>query len=388
MRAVILGLYPRNPMKISRGGIESSVYHLVEGLRKFNEVEIFVISCSPGLDRDQVVHKENLHIVHLSTTKRLGNITFGYFDRVHIKKVLNQIKPDIIHSHDLYKESLAALQTNFPVVVTIHGILWKEVLTQKGLKAKFTYFFRKIIVKKVLKLCRYLILISPYVWEEIHNLTNAETVLIDNPVKGKLLKLERKEKEGQLLFLGAITRGKNLLTLIKAINHLKDEFSNIKLVIAGAVGDEIYYREIKQYILENKLQRCLLFLGNISSRDLERELSHAAIAVLPSFQETSPISIIEAMSAGVAIVASKVGGIPYLIKDGFTGLMVTDPNSVEEFVDKIKILLKDRQIRDLLGVSARKAAGDRFPVENIAAKTFEFYRKVIKEWDNQNISRG
>jgi glycosyltransferase involved in cell wall biosynthesis len=96
------------------------------------------------------------------------------------------------------------------------------------------------------------------------------------------------------------------------------------------------------------------FRGHLGGIDLEAAIRGAALIVVPSeWHENSPISILEAMAYGKPIVASNIGGIPELVREGKTGLLF-DPGNADQLANKITMLLGNRGLREAFGRNARK----------------------------------
>jgi glycosyltransferase involved in cell wall biosynthesis len=104
--------------------------------------------------------------------------------------------------------------------------------------------------------------------------------------------------------------------------------------------------------------------------------SKANIFVLPSYGETSPITIIEAMASSLPVVASRVGGIPDLIQDGYNGFLVTPGNSLE-LSEKLDILLNDPSLIKSMGQRSRALATTKFNYLKSYQRMQDLYHSLI-----------
>ena len=120
------------------------------------------------------------------------------------------------------------------------------------------------------------------------------------------------------------------------------------------------------------------FLGNISIKDVQFELAKANCLVVPSFQENAPLTIAEAMAAGVPVVAAQVGGIPGMVEDAKTGLLV-DPHDIKSIYEAVSRILSDEMLAQSMGHRAKEAAGKRFTASAACERTLQAYREVLKE---------
>jgi glycosyltransferase involved in cell wall biosynthesis len=106
----------------------------------------------------------------------------------------------------------------------------------------------------------------------------------------------------------------------------------------------------------------------------ERVLARAQVFVLSSRSEGLPRSVLEAMRAGLPVVASRVGGVPEAVSDGVSGMLVA-PGRPAELAEALCRLLDDYSLRTRLGFEARRAYEDRFKFERVAVETLGVYRE-------------
>jgi len=145
-----------------------------------------------------------------------------------------------------------------------------------------------------------------------------------------------------LVFVGGLRSVKDPLTLIDAFMMLSEHQKNVQLHIVGD-GDLrlIIERKIKFYGLQDRITlHGYLLHGNVL-----RILSSSDIFVLTSVEEGLPTSLIEAMALGKAVIATNVGGIPEVVKDGMNGILVSpkSPKSVSEALEKLLTNLELRK---------------------------------------------
>jgi glycosyltransferase involved in cell wall biosynthesis len=150
-----------------------------------------------------------------------------------------------------------------------------------------------------------------------------------------------------LVFVGRLVREKNLDVLIDVSHRLKEMFPEICLLIAG---EGPLRKELERYVDELDLADAVRFLGFVE--DVYPLLEEADCFVLPSQTEGMPMSLLEAMSCGVPIVASAVGSIPSVARDGVEAMLVK-PDSREDLFQTLTRLLGDEKLRSDLGANAR-----------------------------------
>ena len=114
----------------------------------------------------------------------------------------------------------------------------------------------------------------------------------------------------------------------------------------------------------------------LSKREVIQLLSHSTLFACPSVYEPLGIVNLEAMACGTAVVASKVGGIPEVVADGETGLLVP-PDDPDALAESINALTRDRDRAKAMGAAGRERAQTQFDWGKIAGQTAELYRSVV-----------
>jgi glycosyltransferase involved in cell wall biosynthesis len=124
------------------------------------------------------------------------------------------------------------------------------------------------------------------------------------------------------------------------------------------------------------LEDAVRFLGPVAPEELAGEYARAACLVLVSRQETLPVAVQEAMAVGLPVIASPVGGVPHLVREGETGFLVPhgDPAALAE---RMVRLLRDGELRRRMGSVGRSVAEERFRLEDVCRRTLDVYREVL-----------
>lgn len=165
---------------------------------------------------------------------------------------------------------------------------------------------------------------------------------------------------------------KGLEYFIKAIPliNLND---NIRYLIAG---DGPLLPLLKKLAWELGLSEKLCFTGYV--KNVPEFLSCVDIFVVPSIAEGLSITTIEAMTAGLPVVASRTGGLPELVKHGETGLLV-QPRDPVELAKAVTELLTNRNKRQMMGACAKRTASEMFSLETMVTETCRIYDEIIKD---------
>lgn len=179
------------------------------------------------------------------------------------------------------------------------------------------------------------------------------------------------EEPGRILFLGRPEKAKGIFELLAAIELIKDHCPAIKLVIAGD-GD---LRALQKRIQQADIEHFVEILGWIDSERRAIELARATLFVLPSYNEGLPMAMLEAMSAGKAIIVTPVGGIPGTVTDKFNGLFVPPADDVA-LSAAIKKLLTDSELRNSLGRNARQTIEFAYSTDIALARLAAVYQEI------------
>ncbi len=166
-----------------------------------------------------------------------------------------------------------------------------------------------------------------------------------------------------------LTKNKGLTYLVSAMRLLREARPelNAKLILMSNGEDR---GRIRRQIAEAGLARHVFLAGFVP--DAKRYLKAFDLFVLPSVKEGLPYAIMEAMAAGLPIVATRVGGLPDLIRDGESGLLVA-PKNPAELAEAIGRLLQDRALGERLGRRAREALRHSFPLDAMLNRTTALY---------------
>ncbi len=194
-----------------------------------------------------------------------------------------------------------------------------------------------------------------------------------------------------VLFVGRITRQKGVVHLVRAIRWLRPGIQVVLCV--GAPDTEEIGREIAEKVGEARsgTQNEIIWIEKwVPREDVIPLFSHASIFVCPSIYEPFGIINLEAMACGTPVVASEVGGIPDVVLDGQTGLLVpfepTGPGNPEpgdpdrfshELAAAVNRLLSSPDELKKMGLRARERVVERFSWQSVARQTLDFYREIL-----------
>jgi len=163
--------------------------------------------------------------------------------------------------------------------------------------------------------------------------------------------------------------------LIEAMALLKESNLDIRLDIYGDGPEEL---ELKQKVVDLKLDRAIKFMGWLNSNKIPQIYLDYDIMVMPSLSESFGVAAVEASSIGLPIVASDVGGISEVVKDGITGILVP-PGKSEKLAESIMKLALDVELRRRMGLAGKKYVAENFEWDNCLDKMIAIYKDLIHE---------
>jgi glycosyltransferase involved in cell wall biosynthesis len=180
----------------------------------------------------------------------------------------------------------------------------------------------------------------------------------------------------KILCVARFDRNKKYESLIYSMSKLKRSGLNVEAYFIGSISNPRYFGEITQLIKQEQLEQIIKLGVSVDDASLADCYLSCDLFVLASSFETSPLVILEAMYAGLPIVATGVGGIPELIEDGVNGFLVpaNDPTRLYEAIVR---LLRNDGLRHQLG-TVNKTTAKRYSWDKIAASTYNVYRRLIQ----------
>lgn len=181
-----------------------------------------------------------------------------------------------------------------------------------------------------------------------------------------------------ILYVGRLAHRKGVHVLLKAMPSVLKVFPRAQLLIAG----NGYMRGLINLLIKRlKLKSHVKLLGFVSEEDLPKLYNASNVFVLPSlYGESFGVVLLEAMASGKPVVASRVGGIPEIIENNVTGILV-ESGSKGSLADAILKILSDQDLAELLGNNGRKIAEVKYSWSVVAEEIEGVYKKLLEGSD-------
>lgn len=383
MRVALLGPYPVQldpsaggpPLP---GGVDAVVVNLARGLAQCPGVEVHVVTAVPGLPEPRT-YSENGHMVHALPRARGGRLTGQKGVVRSLAAMLDELVPDISHAHIAGVHARAALESPFPAVITLHGIIRREMQQAWPTSAwsvRLRWWADARFEGKVVRDAREVIAISPYVLDEFRSHTKARFYTIENPVDDRFFRATPPPGQARLLCVARVIPRKGIATLIQAFAAIAQARPLARLTVVGELTtDPAYAARCRDLAASLGVADRVGFLGALAPDALAAQLVDSDLFVLASEQETAPVSIAEAMAAGRPVLTTGVGGCGAMVEDGVTG-SVTPPRDADAFARAAIHMLEDPDRLRRMGDAAREAAEARFRLRAVVSQTLEVYGEV------------
>jgi glycosyltransferase involved in cell wall biosynthesis len=315
------------------------------------------------------------HDVTIVPSTNLSSLpAFAYY----IEKLRNH---DVIHVHGL--KDLPPVISGYALGEAVSAT---TVCTAHGFKPPswFAIARKRILMKESIKHYRALISVSVHVKNRLDQFIgdcDAERFVIYNGVDTEVFDPktdpsffeEKYRLHGKkvLLYTGRLVPNKGVQYLIDAFAMLGDEFDGLKLLISGKGPME---DELKSKVGRLGLGEKIEFLGFTPSERLVQLYASSDAVVVPSTYDPMPIVLLEAMSMKKALISTSAGGIPEVVKDGITGILVppADPAALARAIGRVL----QEGVAEKMGNAARNLAEEQFTWERVARQTEDVYSRV------------
>jgi glycosyltransferase involved in cell wall biosynthesis len=349
---------------------------LAKHLAALPETEVHVLTEATNIPASKTLVSDQVRIHFIKAPPKHKTLTLWQFDRLRLNRVLDEIGPDIVHGQGVECQyGYVAVTGKYPHLLTIHGI---PHLANKALQVGLFSNWRLVAVlaRHCLRKARNIVVINPFV-EESYDLTGNRYRLfpIPNAIGEQAFSPPQRARERDLILaVGSIDRRKGFDVLLNALAILRRRNIKARAIIAGPAPDPGVLAWLQQFARENDLP--VEFTGFLPPDQILPLQQRCTVFALSSRHETAPMVVAEAMAARTPVVASRVAGLPYMIRDGETGLLFQSENATE-LADRLEVLLGDEARRARMGEAARQSALETYHPKVVAEKTRAAYEAVL-----------
>jgi len=360
------------------GSMVKQVCHLVNGLNKdIFEMEI----CAEDIDDEGVVDIKALNVpFYISPLFPPRSLNIGkWLNYLKSPLFLYKKKFDIIHSlhyASMFTEPLVCkFAKNTKYIYVKSNLQWNN--------HRLNWYLKSLLSDKIIaqSLSGYKILESKGFSHKSMQIYNGVDCKVFRPPLSEEKKKARAQYNIQnnnfvFGYAAHFIEVKDHITLLKAFKRVKNEFPNIALALCGGPHDEGYYNRVMKFIKDNNLTNNVRPLGTLS--DMKSFYAACDCLIFPSKFENFSRVIMEALSSGLPIIASRYGGNIEQITDGENGFLVEPENDVQ-FANAMMMYLKNPELLINHGTASRKIAETKFSVDMMIKKIEELYLSVLSK---------
>jgi glycosyltransferase involved in cell wall biosynthesis len=380
--------------RLNMGGPALHVAYLTAGLRERGyDTTLVAGSLARGEDSMAFVAEgRDVEVVRIDELGREISPLRDLAATLRLARLIRRERPDILHTHTAKAgtvgrvAALLAGRRRPPIVVhTFHG----HVL--RGYFGPLRSLVFRLLERWLAAHTTALIAVSPQVRDDLVDLHVAPPerfavirlgIELDERVNGAQNgRLESRRYLGippdrfAVGWIGRMTAVKRTDDVLLAFKRLRDDGVDAVLCLVGDGPDRA---QLERRAHELGVMRDTLFLGY--QEDVAPFYAVFDALVLPSSNEGTPVSAIEALAAGRPVVATRVGGVPDVVEEGKDGFLV-EPGATEELADRLGQLARDPVLREQMGRAGRERVMPRYAVDRLVDDVDRLYRSLLSEVD-------
>jgi N-acetyl-alpha-D-glucosaminyl L-malate synthase BshA len=350
-------------------GTEIATYNIAKYLAKRGHEVHVITSLDEGLPKENIEEGFFVHRVRTINKPVLAGLAHNLMSFLIIKK----IDPDVIHCQFISSG--------------IAGFLAKRIMEKpyvvygRGSDVYMPWAFKNIVSKLVMRSADAMIALTEDMKSEMQKIYNREVFLIPNGVDLNMFKNLSKndlrskfnvKDENIVLFVGGFRFVKGVKYLIEAMNSIRQKNITTRLMLVGSEGDK---EKLDGLVNDSDSKKYVILVGKVPHEKVAEYMVASDVFVLPSLSEGFPNVILEAMASGLPIVATRVGGLPHIVKHAENGFLV-EPKNPEEIAEKVLLILESEALRKKMSDNNKETAKE-YSWERVVAKLEEVYRSCI-----------
>ena len=299
--------------------------------------------------------------------------TVRYQLQAQVAAEIAAFRPNVIHVHGLLPSGVLALDSNIPYVLTAHGSdTYALPWTRRGLE---------LLARSVAGGAMAVTAVSEFVASHLHRLGAAHVRVIYNGADPAVFRpLDRQAARMRLklpaevpivAFVGHLVEEKGVHDLIDALAQLRSLRAYAIFAGSGSLSAALEERCMRDGINAT-------FYGMLDQERLADLYAAADVFTLPSYREGLPTVICEAMNVGRAVVATRIGGIPEIVRHGINGFIV-EPGDVTQLSERLRTVLSDSTLRDRFESASLAFAQAHLTWQGNAREYAAIYRDVVEK---------
>ncbi|MEE9152424.1 MAG: glycosyltransferase family 4 protein [Thermoplasmata archaeon] len=346
-------------------------------LEKEHEVKILTTMCESSYKEGNVITFDNYSLSFNEKAQILKGLNFyeklfGYKEMTNIQRDMvlevEKIKPDIVHT-------FGPIQFGFVgALSSARGFKWVHTFITQPPHRKS--FIKKMMARKVFGRAD---LMTVTATNQVRDLKEKYGLEVGRAIKVGVdtAFFTPTSRLQQVPIVGAVSnfvwkeKVEGLILLIRAFKRLQYTYPDVKLKI---VGDGKYRKLVEETIKQQRLENQVILLGRMNRDELKLFYQNISIFAHISYQDTLPLTVLEAMASGLPIVASRIGDIPQVVSEDVGSVINFDEEGISQALSK---LLGSKDLRACLGKDARDKAEKEFSWYRVAKEYLSTYHDLL-----------
>lgn len=359
----------------NKHGMDFVVLETIRELQKLDRENEYYVLVSPGTDRC-LQETDNFHIVEVKVP------SYPLWEQIGLPLAIRKIKPDLLHC----TSNTAPFWCNVPLVLTLHDIIFLEKRdgSNKSFYQNLGWYYRRLVVPRILPKCRKVITVSEFEKDNICSKTKLradKVIAIHNGYSRHFRMMENYRNvvdqyvpkgTEYFFFLGNTDPKKNTKRVLKAYaQYVEQSKAPVSLLIAD-LKEEVVDTYLKDLNIE-KIRQHLIIPGYIKNIDLPAIYNGATAFIYTSLRESFGIPLLEGMACGTPVISSNISAIPEIAG---TGAILVDPYNENAITEQLIKTESNKSYR-AAAIDYGKQRVSMFSWEQTALNVLRLYKSVL-----------
>jgi rhamnosyl/mannosyltransferase len=360
------------------GGLERYATSIAKGLVDNHGWRVVFVTSGPRGSQASITEQDGFRVHRLPAQLTLSRTPLSLAWPLRIHAIARHERAVLVNAHAPVPgpaDAAAVMPGARPFVLTYHaGPMHKG----RPLLDQAIWLYEHTVMRHTARRSDVVICNSTYVAGVFARHFSDKCVVIPPGVDAMAFRPSGPGRRGAVLFVARLDRGmefKGLGTLLRATRAVVDAGVEMTVEVVGS-GQLLpsYQKQAADLALGPERVR---FSGHLTGQDLLDAYHRSSVAVLPSGNESFGMFLAEAMACGLPVVASRTGGIPDVVADGETGLLVTH-GDVGELADALRTVIEDPALATRMGAAGRRRADSEFAWGNRAQATNDVFERALR----------